>query len=157
MIGYIISGAAALLAWGVAKAAQANQFYNRLNVEITGGRIHKLTFSKITVAVKCKLKNPTKTSITIQYPYVELYYKGEMIGSSEVKNDTIQIPRYDEPEKEMLIDIYLLKLSVIAADMFRKLQSQQGTVTVQGKTYTSIVTGENSRVELPAYDFTITL
>lgn len=157
MIGYIITGAAALLAFGVAKAAQADRFYNRLNVETLGGRIHKITFSKITVAVKSKLKNPTNTSLTIQYPYVELYYKGEMIGSSEVKNETIQIPRYGEPEKELLIDIYLLKLSVIAADMFRKLSTQQGTVAVQGKTYTSIVTGANSRVELPAYEFTITL
>lgn len=156
MIGYLITGAAALLALGVATASKANRFYNRLNVECTA-RIHKITFSKITIAVTAKLKNPTNTSLTIQYPYMELWYKGEMIGSSEVKDETILIPQYGQPERELLIDIYLLKLSVIAADIFRKLQTQQGTVAVQSKTYTSIVTGEKSRINLPAYESTITL
>ena len=133
MIGYIITATAAALAWGISKVAKADKFYNRLNVECTG-RIHKITFTKITVAVKAKMKNPTNTSITIQYPYVELHYKGEMLGSSEVKNETILIPQYGQPEAELLIEISLLKLSAIAADMFRAIQTKQGTVSVQGKT-----------------------
>jgi hypothetical protein len=156
MIGYIISGATALLAWGLSKVAKVNQLSNRLNIECTG-RIHKITFTKITAAIKAKMKNPTNTSITIQHPYVELFYKGELIGSSDVKNETIPIPKYGQPETEMLVEISLLKLTVIAADMFRAMQTKQGTTTVQGKAYTSLVISENSRVELPPYEFTITL
>lgn len=158
MTGLLVLGGAAALVWVLTKATQAARFYNRLNIE-TSGRLHKLTFSKMQVAIKCKLKNPTNTAIEIQYPYVELYYKGERLGASQVVNETIPIPKYGQPEREVLIDIYLLQLSVVAAAIFKVLQTQQGTVAVQGKVFTSLVTGEDKegRVEIPAYDFTITL
>jgi hypothetical protein len=158
MISILAIGGTAALIWALSKVAKTSRFYNRLNVEARG-RLHKLTFNKMQVAVKCKLKNPTNTSIEIQYPYVELYYKGEMLGSSQVVDDTIPIPQYGQPEREVLIDIYLLQLSVVAADIFRILQTQQGTLAVQGKVYTSLVTGKDKkgRVEIPPYDFTITL
>ena len=158
MTGLLLIGGAAALVWALSKATQAARFYNRLNVECTG-RLHKLTFSKMQVAVKCKLKNPTNTSIEIQYPYVELYFKGERLGSSQVVNETIPISKYLQPEIEVLIDIYLLQLSIVAAQIFKVLQTQQGTVSVQGKVFTSLVTGQDKqgRVEIPPYDFTITL
>src|SRR5215813_2921585 len=58
--------------------------------------IHSLNWDGITIRLNLLLKNPTKGSFSIKFPFIKLIYKGAMIGSSEVVNKDIEIPAFGQ-------------------------------------------------------------
>jgi hypothetical protein len=56
--------------------------------------IHQLSWDGLTIRLDILLKNPTKGSFSIKFPFVKLLYKETVIGSSEAidKEILVQIP-----------------------------------------------------------------
>jgi hypothetical protein len=104
-------------------------------------KIHKLDLSGITVRVDAKIKNPTEGSLKIKYPFVKLSYKGDTVGSSQVINQNITIPKFGEANIEaIMITIPLLGLLSTGADLLKSIKSSTGVkigVTVITTIYTT--------------------
>ena len=115
------------------------------NIEtIIKAKIHSLKLSGITIRVDAKLKNPTKGTLKIKYPFVKLSYKGDTVGSSQVINQDITIPSYGEANIEgVMINIPLTGIFSVAMDLLKSLKTGAG-VKVGIKVITTIYTSFSS-------------
>jgi len=76
---------------------------------IPRANLQRLSADGLTIRVDVQMKNPTKGSFKIKFPFVKLIYSGSTIGSSQVVNKEITIPAYGE----VMIDQVLITLPVI--------------------------------------------
>ena len=128
------------IAWALTKVVSKATASDKLVVQVSG-RIHKITFSKITVIVDALIKNPTQQSFRFRRPFVTLKYKGETFGTSDVKDTIIDLAPYKEtPVKDIVIDIQLLQLPAVLLDAFNILKTAQGTLTIDANTIVPVVT-----------------
>lgn len=111
------------------------------NIETeTKAKIHKFDLTGITVRVDAKIKNPTESSLRIKYPFVKLSYKGDTVGSSQVVNQDITIPKFGEANIEaIMINIPLLGIFSVAMDLLKSIKSGAG-VKMGVKIITTIYT-----------------
>lgn len=58
--------------------------------------IHQLSWDGLTIRLDVLLKNPTKGSFSIKFPFVKLLYKETVIGSSEAIDKEIKIPAFGQ-------------------------------------------------------------
>ena len=104
--------------------------------------IHKFDLTGITIRVDAKIKNPTEGSLKIKYPFVKLAYKGETVGSSQVVNQDITIPKFGEANIEaIMIKIPLMGLLSAGLDLLTSLKSGAGVkigITIITTIYTAI-------------------
>jgi|ERR1051326_5522890 hypothetical protein len=105
---------------------------------VATGQIFKIDLTGVTVRVDIQVKNPTRGSLTIKYPFIKLMYKDTMIGSSEVVNKDIKLPSYGEARIEaIMIHIPVLGLFSIGSGLYKSLTEGTG-VAVQVKTISTI-------------------
>jgi len=104
--------------------------------------IHKFDLTGITIRVDAKIKNPTEGSLKIKYPFVKLSYKGGTVGSSQVVNQDITIPKFGEANIEaIMIKIPLMDLLSAGLDLLTSLKSGAGVkigITIITTIYTAI-------------------
>ena len=104
--------------------------------------IHKFDLTGITIRVDAKIKNPTEGSLKIKYPFVKLAYKGETVGSSQVVNQDITIPKFGEANiQAIMIKIPLMGLLSAGLDLLTSLKSGAGVkigITIITTIYTAI-------------------
>lgn len=128
------------LAWALTKVVGKAAASDKLVVQVSG-RIHKITFTKITVVIDALVKNPTQQNFRFRRPFVTLKYKGETLGTSDVKDTIIELQPYKEtPIKDIVIDIQLLQLPAVLLDAFNILKTAQGTLTIDTNTVVPMVT-----------------
>lgn len=128
------------VAWALSKVVGKATASDKLVVQVSG-RIHKITFSKITIVCDALVKNPTQQSFRFRRPFVTLKYKGNSFGTSDVKDTVIDLPPYKEiPIKDIVIDIQLLQLPTVLLDAFNILKTAQGTLTIDVDTIIPYVT-----------------
>lgn len=121
--------------YGLSKLTQAGQNL----VTETKGRIHSLDFEKIVFAVDSILKNPSNTELTIQYPFVKIFYKGDLIASSVLKNRLVSIkPLMQTTIADIRIPVSYLKLTGVGAELLQKIQDKTKRVTFQVEIQTQI-------------------
>lgn len=126
--------------WALSKVVSKATASEKLVVQVSG-RIHKITFSKITVIVDALVKNPTQQSFRFRRPFVTLKYKSETFGTSDVKDTIIDLPPYKEiTVKDIVIDIQLLQLPAVLLDAFNILKTAQGTLEIDANTVIPVVT-----------------
>lgn len=58
--------------------------------------VHQLSWDGLTIRLDVLLKNPTKGSFQIKFPFVKLLYKDTVIGSSTPVNKDIKIPAFGQ-------------------------------------------------------------
>jgi hypothetical protein len=90
-------------------------FYNmrRASVQlevIPKAYIHSLSWSALTIRVDALLKNPTRASFSVKFPYIRVTYDGSLLGSSQVVNKDIQVP----PFGQVVIDNMMVNLPVLS-------------------------------------------
>lgn len=86
--------------------------------------LHQLTLSAIVVRVDVLLKNPTKGTFSIKFPFVKLIYNGATIGSSQSVNKDIVLPAYGEVKiDQILVSIPVTGLLSTASDVLKNIQS----------------------------------
>lgn len=79
------------VAFGAIMLLKASRAAANLESYVTA-KIHKFDISGLTLMIGVVLKNPTNGSLRIKYPYVTVGVNGSVIGSSELKDEDIQIP-----------------------------------------------------------------
>lgn len=107
----------------------------QINLEaIPTASIYKVSLSGVTIRVDVLLKNPTKGSFSIKFPFIKLKYKGQVIGSSQVTNKDIVIPAYGEVMIDrIMIDIPLTSAFSVISSLIKSIQSKDKismTVTI---------------------------
>ena len=132
----IILGAVALGIYGFSKISHAG---NKLVTEVKG-RIFSIDFQNLTFAIDAKIKNPSNTAITLNYPFIKITYKDKLIASSELKNTVITIePMAETNINNIKIPVSYLKLGGVALDFLKKLQDNSVKITLQIETSTYIL------------------
>ncbi len=97
---------------------------------ITQAHIHKLDIKGLVLRIDVVLKNPTEYSIRIKQPYIRLLSGTNLIGSSEVKGDIIEINRYSSTplKNPIYITIPLAKLLMLGGTFYQALVKKQPAV-----------------------------
>jgi len=109
---------------------------------ITLANIHSLDTKGLIIRIDVVLKNPTEYSIRIKQPYVRLLVGTNLIGSSEIKNEIIDIKAYSSvPLKSPIyVTIPLSKLLTLGGTFYQALVKKQ-PVTITVHTLSSIDLG----------------
>jgi len=81
------------------KLIKLNEAGKKLEV-VNSLMLHKIDFKGITIRVDVNLKNPSEEPVTIKFPFVKLQYKGATIGTSQVVDRSIPIPKWGEAVAE---------------------------------------------------------
>jgi hypothetical protein len=86
--------------------------------------VHKLDLKGISLRVDATLKNPTKSKLSIKFPFVRLVQNDTVIGSSQVIDQNIEIPPFGEARVEkIMIQVPLSGIFSIGAALAKSLQS----------------------------------
>lgn len=137
----IFIGAAALAALGISRLARAGA---NLTTELSA-RLHSVDLSKAVIAVNVRLKNPTGKGIQIQYPYIKLFYKEQLIASSDLKNQRLNIaPLAQTDLNDLRIPVSYLKLTGLGADLIKLFKTKTEPLTLNVEVMTMIHTGITS-------------
>lgn len=129
----ILVGGAAI--YGLTKLTHAGKNI----VTETKGRIHSLDFTSITFAIDALIKNPSTTPITIQFPFIKIFYKDNLIASSELKNRLVTIqPLMQTVIKDIKIPVSYIKLTGVGAELIQKLQDKKTKIKLQVTIITQI-------------------
>jgi hypothetical protein len=93
---------------------------------IPAASIHSVNWDGITIRLDLLLKNPTKGSFSIKFPFVKLTYKNTLVGSSTVMNKDIKIPAYGEAKIEkLLVNIPVLSIFSVSSSILKAIQSKE--------------------------------
>lgn len=94
--------------------------------------IHQLSLEGLTIRVDALLKNPTRASFKIKYPFIEIINKDVLVGSSDVINKDIKIPPFGQVLVQgMLVKIPVMSFFSVVYDMIKALLNKQAiTLTV---------------------------
>ncbi|MBN8865896.1 MAG: hypothetical protein J0H92_21155 [Sphingobacteriales bacterium] len=98
--------------------------------------IHAVNWDGIIIRLDLLLKNPTKGSFSIKFPFVKLTYKGTTVGSSQVVNQDIKIPAYGQAKIEkLLVSIPILSIFSVSTSILKAIQNkEQVMITATMKT-----------------------
>ena len=88
-----VVGAGAIAGWTYVKNLKRAQAELEVVPKAT---IHQLSWDGLTMRVDVLLKNPTKGSFSIKFPFVKLLYKESVVGSSQAIDKDIKIPAYGQ-------------------------------------------------------------
>ncbi len=91
--------------------------------------LHKISLEGLVIRVDALLKNPTKASFKIKYPFIEIMHSGKLIGSSESVNKNISIPSYGQVMiKDIMITIPTLNFFSIISDLLLSINNNEPVV-----------------------------
>ncbi|MBR09477.1 MAG: hypothetical protein CMP48_17550 [Rickettsiales bacterium] len=124
MLKWIAGGAAAFFAGRyLLRLQKASQTI----VTRTSIKVNRVGLSGIELKASVKLQNPNPVALAIQFPFLNLIHKDVSIGSSTVKNETIQLSENSEKTFDMAIQSagWLTLIQVLGADIVQKIRSGQ--------------------------------
>ena len=142
IVGTLLAGGAVAAYFFVRKMQRV-----AINLEaVPSASVHKISLSGVTLRLDVLLKNPTKGSFTVKFPFVKLNYKGKTVGSSQVVNKDIKIPAFGHVMiDKIMIDIPLSNaISVISALITSLLNKEKVNLSA-----TIITTATAGLVSLP--------
>lgn len=133
-----IVGAGAFAGWAYVKNLKKAQAELEVVPKAT---IYQLSWDGLTIRLDVLLKNPTKGSFSIKFPFVKLLYKDTVIGSSQAIDKEIKIPAYGQVMiDKVLVQIPLTNVFSIAFTLIKTLISG-GSEKITVRTLTTINLG----------------
>lgn len=88
--------------------------------------LYQLTWNAIVIRADVLLKNPTKGTFSIKFPFVKIISNGTTLGSSQAVNKDIKIPAYGEVViSKLLITIPVTSFFSVASDVMKSLQNKK--------------------------------
>jgi hypothetical protein len=91
---------------------------------IPEARLHKVNWDGIIIRIDVLLKNPTKGSFAVKFPFVKLIYKGATVGSSEVVNKDIKIPAFGQAKIDsLLVTIPIMNIFAVSSSILKAIQN----------------------------------
>lgn len=131
----IVLGVIGLSVWGLSKLSYAG---GEIVTEVKA-RIFSIDFSKLVLSIDVDLKNPSGTDVTIKYPFIFLSYSGNVIASSEQKDEDVLIPKYGHKTiYNIKIPLNYLYMGGIAKEVLMKLKDKNHKIKVQIGVTTSV-------------------
>jgi hypothetical protein len=93
---------------------------------IPTANLNQVTWNAIVVRVDVLLKNPTKGTFSIKFPFVKLISNGTTVGSSQAVNKDIKIPSYGEVViSKLLVTIPVTSFFSVASDVLKNIQNKK--------------------------------
>ena len=103
--------------------------------------IHQLSWDGLTIRLDVLLKNPTKGSFSIKFPFVKLLYKDSVIGSSEAIDKDIKIPAFGQAMiDKIMITIPMTSVFSVVFTVIKALYNNEA-IRMIVKTITTIDIG----------------
>ena len=136
LIGSVV-GAGAIAAYSYVRSITRAQAQLQI---IPNVKIHKLGWDGLTLRIDALMKNPTQGSFTIKFPFIELFYNGDMIGSSQVINKDIHIIPFGQVLVEgMMVNIPVFNMGSTAYKIIQALLNDKPiTFTIAAITTVSL-------------------
>jgi hypothetical protein len=141
-MGKVIAGATII---GGAIAG-GSYFYNmrRASVQlevIPKAYLHSLSWTALTIRVDALLKNPTRASFKVKFPYIRITYGDSLLGSSQVIDKDIQVPAYGQVVIDsMMVEIPVLSILSGAYSIVKSLYAKE-SVKLKTQVITTIDLG----------------
>ncbi len=150
LISCIGAGVVGLVTYG----SRLNKASNNLQT-VVKTNIHSVKLDGLTLRVDVQIKNPSSVSFKIKYPFVKILFKDAVIGTSQVINKNITIPKNGEINVEaILINIPITGIFSIGGGLIKLLlQKQPAVVTV--KTISTVDLGWKKLPYEKSDDFTL--
>jgi hypothetical protein len=93
---------------------------------VPDANLYQVNLNGIIIRIDLLLKNPTKGSFSIKFPFVKLKYKDNLVGSSEVVNKDIIIPAYGQAKiDKILVNIPILSIFSVSTSILKAIQSKE--------------------------------
>jgi len=103
--------------------------------------IYELNWQEIVIRIDVILKNPSKGSFSIKFPFISLSYKDATVANSQVINQDIKIPAQGEAIiQKILLKVPLASIFSVSTDLLKAIQSKQA-ITVNAAIKTTIKLG----------------
>ena len=103
--------------------------------------LNQLSWDGLTIKIDVLLKNPTKGSFSIKFPFVTLLYKDATLGSSQAVNKEIKIPQFGEVMiDKIMVQIPMTSAFSIVYTLIKALFNKE-SVTLMVRTLTHINLG----------------
>jgi hypothetical protein len=113
---------------------------------IPDAKIYQVNWDGVTIRIDLLMKNPTKGSFSIKFPFVKLTYKDNVVGSSQVVNKDIKIPPFGEAKIEkILVNIPILSIFSVSSSILKAIQKSEPVII----TATLITTIDLGLVKVP--------
>lgn len=101
-------GAAAFKGWSYMKDLKSAQAELQVIPKVS---LYQLAWDGITIRIDVTLKNPTKASFSVKFPFVTLIYKGTTVGTSQAIDKDFKLPKFGE----VIIDKILVRIPLTSA------------------------------------------
>jgi hypothetical protein len=126
MIKWIAGGIAAFFAGRY--LLRLNNASGSVNTR-TSVNVHKVSLSGIEFKATVTLQNPNPIALKIKYPFVNILYKGSSLGTSGLKDEVINIPRYGEQSFELKIQSagWLTLIQSLGTSLIDRIRSGEKT------------------------------
>lgn len=93
---------------------------------IPDASIYQVNWNGITIRLDLVLKNPSKRSFSIKFPFIKLMYKDALVGSSQVVNQDIKIPAYGQAKiDKILVNVPILSIFSVSNSILKAIQSNE--------------------------------
>ncbi len=129
LLGTAGAGILLLVITGSMAASRVSELSSDLVVE-NSGRIHRIDFSGIALAVDVTIKNPSRTSVTFRHPFVKLSSSGKDLLSSEINSTLYTAESYGEKKFTLYFKTSLASLAMMLPELAKEYTSK-GTLTLE--------------------------
>ena len=88
--------------------------------------IYKADLTGITIRLDLVLKNPTKGSFSLKFPFIKLTYKGAAIGSSQVIDKDITLPAFGQATiDKILVDLPMQSIFSVSTSILNAVEKKE--------------------------------
>ncbi|MBP2831248.1 LEA type 2 family protein [Aquimarina sp. U1-2] len=92
--------------------------------------LHKVALSGLELKAIVRLQNPNPIALNLQYPFVKITYKGNTLGTTEVRNEIIHLPENSEQNFELKIQSsgWLSLIQILGTEIVTRIRSGENIV-----------------------------
>lgn len=88
--------------------------------------ISSVNWDGITIRLDVLLKNPTKGSFSIKFPFIKLMCKDSLVGSSQAIDQDLKIPAFGQAKIEkILVNIPIISIFSVSSSILKAIQTKE--------------------------------
>jgi hypothetical protein len=93
---------------------------------VPAASIDSVNLNGLTIRLDLLLKNPTKGSFKMKFPFMKIKYKDSLIGSSQVVDKDITIPAFGQVKiDKILVNIPIISIFSMGAAVLKAIKSKE--------------------------------
>ena len=99
-------GVLGLLSAGAFKLFHLKQFSDKLMINLSNPRIHKIDSKGLAFRTEILLQNPTKYQLTITKPYITITTNGKFVSGSTPEQKVLKLRNSQQPKSTPLKSLF---------------------------------------------------